>query len=156
MTESPTASTTAASCEANTCTRSPFPAKRKRSCYAVDRHSPTPRGQDGESRSHPRSTVGWVGTRRSPPSEKRGHGGVAAGEVLGDEWLTVPDLVGDTNDGLRVVEATAVMEEVAVRFAVAVLAEKLGPSEPVELLDDGEYVGGGDVWLARRRAGARA
>jgi hypothetical protein len=60
--------------------------------------------------------------------------------------------MGDTNDGLRVVETTAMIEEVTARFAVTVLGEELSSSESVELLHGGEYVGGGDVWLDHRRS----
>jgi hypothetical protein len=96
----------------------------------------------------------WVGLGHdeTQPSEECGNGGVAAGEILGSEWLAMPDPVGHPNDGFGVVEATAVIEEVAAGFAVVVLGEKFGPSEPVELLDGGEYVGGGDVWLGHERS----
>lgn len=95
----------------------------------------------------------WVGLGHdeTQPSEECGNGGIAAGEILGGEWLAMPDLMGDPNDGSGVVEATTVIEEVAAGFAVVVLGEEFGPSEPVELLDSGEYVGGGDVWLGHER-----
>jgi hypothetical protein len=93
-----------------------------------------------------------LGHYKTQPSKLRGHGGIATREVHGSKRLTVPHLVGDTHDGLGVVKATTVVEEVATGFPVAVLGQEFSPPEPVELLDGGEYVSGGDVWLGHERS----
>lgn len=82
----------------------------------------------------------------------RGHSGIATREVRGSKGLTVPHLVGDTNNGLRVVEATTVVEEVAAGFAVAVLGQEFSSPKPVVLLDGREHVSGGQVWLGHERS----